>query len=59
MLISKIVAGAVLGGVVGLLLGRAKTCSSEQCHSRVRLLYSILACAVAGAALAWHFTAPL
>jgi hypothetical protein len=59
MLIPKIIAGAVLGAVAGFLLGRAKTCSSAQCSTRVNLVFAILACAAAGAALAWHFTAPL
>lgn len=59
MLIARIIAGAVLGAAAGFLLGRARTCSSARCNTRVNLVFAILACSVAGAALAWHFTAPL
>ena len=55
MLIAKVLFGAVVGGVFGFFLGRSKACSTRGCNATVNLVFSILACAVAGAAVAYHF----
>lgn len=49
----KILAGAILGGAVGVLIGRARACSGEPCNVRARTAYSIVAGAVFGAAVAY------
>jgi hypothetical protein len=48
-------AGAIVGGVLGLLLGRVKVCRSEQCRARPHLAASVIAGAVFGAGVAFHF----
>ena len=51
----KLLAGAVAGGAVGFLLGRARVCSSEQYAVKANLIFSTLAGALFGAAVAWYF----
>ena len=54
MLWSKVLLGALLGGAVGVLLGRARVCSSRTCNVKVNLVASIVACAAFGAAAAYY-----
>jgi hypothetical protein len=49
----KVLFGAVTGGAVGFLAGRARLCSSDACRGRANMAASILGWAVFGAALAW------
>ena len=53
--IPKLIAGAVIGGAMGFLMGRARVCTSQQCNVRGRRIFGALAGAVFGAALAWYF----
>ena len=54
----KIVAGAVCGGLVGLLMSRAVGCSARACRTRSRtalfVAVSIVGWAAFGAAVAWY-----
>ena len=54
----KVIAGAVIGGGVGLLMGRARSCASGACGSRragrVYGIVSVVAWAAIGAAMAWY-----
>jgi len=52
---ARIVAGALIGAAVGVLLGRARVCSSETCHARANMVLSVVAAAVFGAAVAYYF----
>lgn len=54
-LAAKLLAGAIVGGLLGLLIARARACSSEACHVRANLIFSVVAGAVFGAAVAWYF----
>lgn len=49
----KLLAGAVIGGALGLLVGRAKVCSASQCNVRANIALSMLGGAVFGAGVAW------
>ncbi len=49
----KIIAGAMIGGVFGVLTGRASVCGAEKCNAKVNLVASIVAGAVFGAAVAY------
>jgi hypothetical protein len=55
MLWAKMLAGALIGGAVGILMGRARVCHSPHCHARLNMLASIAAAAVFGAAAAYYF----
>ena len=57
MLIAKLALGAVIGGVLGFFMGRAKVCSAAQCQTRGNMMFTIIACAVVGAAVAYHVSA--
>ena len=57
MLILKLALGAAVGAVLGFVAGRAKVCSSQQCRTRGHMVFTIVACAVAGAAMAYHLSA--
>jgi 7-keto-8-aminopelargonate synthetase-like enzyme len=50
----KILLGAALGAAGGLVAGRARVCSAEACRSRPNLIFSVIAGAVFGAAVAWY-----
>lgn len=52
----RILAGAVIGAALGFLVGRTTLCSAAQCRSRARMIFSIVGCAIFGAALAWHLS---
>lgn len=47
--------GAVLGGAAGYFLTRIRLCAAGACHSRASKVFSILAGAVFGAAVARYF----
>jgi len=53
--IAKVLAGAAGGAVLGFLLSHVRTCSSAACNVRANRVYSILAGAVFGAAVAYYF----
>ena len=53
VLILKLIAGAVLGGLAGLWLSRARVCGAGQCRARPNRLASLVACAALGAAIAY------
>lgn len=55
MLWAKMLAGALIGGAVGMLMGRARVCHSPHCHARLNMFASIAAAAVFGAAVAYYF----
>ena len=46
-----ILIGAVVGGVLGALLGRTPVCNRGQCEARHRMIPMMLAGAVLGAAV--------
>jgi len=50
----NVLAGAVAGGAGGLLLSRARLCSGESCHAKANVIFSIIAGALFGAAVAWY-----
>ncbi len=52
-IISKLLVGAVAGAAGGFLLGRARICSREKCNVKANMIFSILAGAFFGAAVAW------
>lgn len=49
----RLSAGAIVGGALGLVIGKARTCSAEACHARVNVVFAVLAGAFFGAAAAW------
>ena len=53
----KILAGALIGGTLGLFLGRARVCSVEGCNVKANMILSILAGAVFGAAMGYYLAA--
>ena len=53
--IAKVLAGAAGGAVLGFLLSYVRTCPSAACNVRANRVYSILAGAVFGAAVAYYF----
>jgi hypothetical protein len=55
-LVVKVLAGGVMGGLLGFLVGRSTICSGAHCRSRGRMIFSIVGCAIFGAALAWHLS---
>lgn len=57
MWMAKLALGAVVGAVLGFFLGRAKVCSAQQCQSRGNLAFTMVACALVGAAVAYHLSA--
>jgi hypothetical protein len=56
-LAAKMAAGAVVGGLVGLLIGRARACSSEACNVHPNVMLAILGGAFFGAAVAYALLA--
>ncbi len=52
-LATRLLAGAIIGGGLGLFIGRARICSAEACHARLNMVFAILAGAFFGAAAAW------
>ncbi|HDZ20335.1 hypothetical protein LCGC14_0535930 [marine sediment metagenome] len=54
----KVLLGAAVGAAGGLLLGRAGVCSSQACRPRSNLVFTILAGAAFGAAVAWYLINP-
>jgi hypothetical protein len=51
-----LVAGALIGGAFGVLLGRSKICSPTGCNLRANMIFSIIAGAVLGTSVAWWLT---
>ncbi|MGC9453261.1 MAG: hypothetical protein ACP5HU_00190 [Phycisphaerae bacterium] len=49
----KLAAGAIVGAGLGLVIGRAKSCSAEACKARVNVVFAVVAGAFFGAAAAW------
>ena len=58
MFIYKVIAGALVGAAVGLLIGRTKVCSSQGCNVRTNRLATLLAATVLGAAVAAWLASP-
>jgi hypothetical protein len=56
MITFELLGGAVIGGVLGMLTGKAKLCSGGKCRSRNQYVASIIAGAFFGAALAFYFS---
>jgi len=54
-MIFTVAGGALIGGAVGLLIGRARTCSAETCNVKTSLAFAIIAGAFFGGVLAWYF----
>jgi hypothetical protein len=54
---SALATGAAVGAVLGLLIGRARACSSAACRVRPVLVFSMIAGAFFGAAVAYWFAA--
>lgn len=54
-IVFKILLGAGVGAAGGLMLGRSYVCRSGACRARPNLIFSTLAGAVFGAAVAWYF----
>ncbi len=57
-IVFQLLGGGAVGAMLGWLIGRARSCSSGACDpsnrpSRFRLVFSILAGAVFGAAVVW------
>jgi hypothetical protein len=48
-----VIAGVLIGGAFGVLVGRSKICSPTGCNLRANLIFSILSGAVLGASIAW------
>jgi hypothetical protein len=53
----RILAGALIGGAVGVLMGRARVCGAEKCNVRANMIASIVAGAAFGAAVAAYLSA--
>lgn len=51
----KVLLGAAIGAGLGVVLGRARLCSSTRCNVRANMAFSILAGALFGAAVAWWY----
>ncbi len=49
-----VIIGAIIGGFVGVLIGRSNVCSSSHCTIRNRMIPSIVAGALCGALLAYR-----
>jgi len=49
------VLGAAIGGVVGFLLARMRLCASGTCRTRANLIFTVLAGAFFGTAIAWYW----
>ena len=49
----RIFFGAAAGSLVGWFIGRSRLCSKQACRAKSSLVYSVLAGAVFGAAVAW------
>ena len=50
----RLLFGAAAGGLLGWVLGRARTCSGQACQARGKLIFSIFGGAVFGAGVAWY-----
>ena len=46
--------GSAGGALLGLLIGRARLCSGKACAAKGSMIYSIVAGAAFGAAVAWY-----
>ena len=55
VLVLKLIAGAAAGALLGFVLGRSRLCSSKACNVKANMIFSILAGAVFGAAVAWYW----
>ena len=53
-LVFIIAAGAIIGGAVGLLIGRAKACSAQACNVKANVAFSVIGGAFFGGVLAWY-----
>ena len=53
--IAKLLAGVIGGAGFGFVLGRSRVCSSERCGAKAPMVLSIIAGAMLGAAVAWHW----
>ena len=51
----KIAAAAGGGAIVGLLISRARQCSSGACRTKVGAIFTIVSWAVFAGAVAWFF----
>ncbi|MFP3936721.1 MAG: hypothetical protein ACLFVW_00175 [Phycisphaerae bacterium] len=49
----RLVAGGIVGAGLGLVIGRARSCSAEACKARVNVVFAVVAGAFFGAAAAW------
>jgi len=49
-----VAAGIIIGGAVGLLMGRAGMCSAESCNVKANLAFSVVGGAFFGGVLAWY-----
>ena len=47
--------GAAVGSLGGWLIGRSRLCGANACRAKGPQIFSILAGAVFGAAVAWYF----
>jgi len=54
-IVLKMLLGTTVGAMFGLLLARAKLCSAQTCHAKANLVFSIIAGAFFGAAVAWYW----
>jgi len=53
MLWAQILAGAMLGGVVGVLFARGRLCGGGRCNVKGKMIAHVIAFAVLGAAVAF------
>jgi len=53
--ILKVLAGAGAGAAVGFLMSKARVCSAQACGVKMNMVFSMIAWAVFGAAVAWYF----
>jgi len=53
MLWAQVSAGAMLGGLVGVLFARGRLCGGGRCNVKGRMITHVIAFAVLGAAVAY------
>jgi uncharacterized YccA/Bax inhibitor family protein len=51
---ARLAIGAAVGALGGWVIGRARACGSQACNVKASRVYSIVAGAFFGAAVAWY-----